>query len=83
MSSINGTGSNNNQDVLNRSMPAAHQARLGDCINDLITQHNDLVSKYNALLAHLDTANVAGIGNGNVAAYGETTVITPLNQRGS
>lgn len=49
-------------DHLNRCMPAAHDVQLGQVLADLIGQHN-------ALLAHLDSANVAGVGNGNVAAY--------------
>lgn len=68
--SINGTG--NVQDELNRCMPAAKHAQLGDVLNDLITQ-------FNALLAHLDTANVAGISNTNVATFG----IKTLSQRGT
>jgi hypothetical protein len=64
---------------LNRMSPAAHEAHLGDVIEDLITNYNalqashaDLLTKYAALLAHLDTANVAGIGNTNAATYGST-----------
>jgi predicted transcriptional regulator len=53
------------QDELNRSMPAATRARLGDVIYNLINQHN-------ALLVHLDTANVTGIGNANAATYSVT-----------
>jgi hypothetical protein len=58
------------KDELNRSMNAAARARLGDVIYDLINQHN-------ALLAHLDTANVTGIGNANAATY---SVTTPANR---
>lgn len=57
-------------DHLNRCMPAAHDVQLGQVIADLITQHN-------ALLVHLDTANVAGVGNGNAAAYS----VTDLDKR--
>lgn len=71
----------NVQDELNRSMPAAKDAALGDVLNDLITQHNALVVKYQALLAHLDVANVTGIGNANVATYGVTASVTPLQSR--
>jgi hypothetical protein len=52
---------------------------LGNLLLDVITAHNKLVAdhdslvdQHNALLAHLDTANAAGIGNGNAAAYGAT-----------
>jgi len=65
------------QEQLNRLAPAARDAHLGDVIEDLITNYNllqasyvALGTKYAALLAHLDTANVAGIGNTNVATYG-------------
>lgn len=68
--SNNGTG--NVQDELNRCMPAAKHAQLGDVLNDLITQHN-------ALLAKLDTANLAGMGTNNVA----TLSVKTLAQRGT
>ncbi|SAK98716.1 hypothetical protein AWB80_07575 [Caballeronia pedi] len=77
---------------LNRMSPAAHDARLGDVIEDLITNYNkmqasfaDLKTKYANLLAHLDTANVAGIGNTNASTYGSAVVsgvsIKTLSQR--
>lgn len=71
----------NNQYKLNHSMPAAYEACLGDCINDLITQLNALTTAYQALLAHLDAANVAGIGNANVATYSASTQVTILANR--
>lgn len=62
---------------LNNLTPGAKSAKLGQVIEDLIVNYNalqashaDLLTKYAALLAHLDTANVAGIGNANVATYG-------------
>lgn len=65
------------QKQLNRVSPGTKEAKLGDIVNDLITNYNllqasyaALAAKYGALLAHLDTANVAGIGNANVATYG-------------
>lgn len=57
---------------LNHMNPAAWKASLGDVIYDLLNAYNDLAAKYNALLAHLDTANVGGIGNANVATFGES-----------
>lgn len=63
-------GYRNNQDRLNRMNPTAADAHMGDVVYDLINAHNDLRTKYEALLAHLDTANVAGIGNTNVTTYG-------------
>lgn len=81
-----------NQDELNSMNPAARDAALGDCVNDLITNYNalqafcvGLQTKYAALLAHIDAGNVAGIGNGNTAAYGvaspTATQITDLSDR--
>ena len=62
---------------LNGAMPASAKAKLGQTIDDLVqnynalkADHDALVVKYAALLAHLDTANVAGIGNANAATYG-------------
>lgn len=42
------------QDRLNRCLPAANSAQLGNILNDLITQVNALTVKFNALLAKLD-----------------------------
>jgi hypothetical protein len=56
-------------------MPAANHAMLGTTIYNLINSYNVLEGKYQALLTHLDTANVAGIGNANVATYGDTTTV--------
>lgn len=60
-------GASLNQKKLNMLSPGARDAALGDCLNDLITQHN-------AFLKHVDAANVAGIGNTNFATYGITTL---------
>lgn len=46
---------------LNRMSPAAHEAHLGDVIEDLITQHNNL-------LAALQAANIAGLTLTSVSA---------------
>lgn len=59
------------QQLLNDMTPGSRQAKLGDCIYNLINGYNALATKYNELLAHLDTANVTGIGNANAATYGE------------
>jgi hypothetical protein len=45
---------NNVARTLDRSNPAAARAKLGSTLNDLIAAHNDLATKYNALLAKLD-----------------------------
>ena len=62
----------NHQDQLNRMNPASAHASLGSVVYDLINAHNDLRAKYEALLAHVDTANVAGLGTANTATYGAT-----------
>jgi hypothetical protein len=48
--------------------------------NQLEADHNTLRTQYEALLAHLDTADVAGIGNANAATYGTaaSTATAPL-----
>ena len=61
---------------LDHSMPAARETKLGMTLDQMIADHNALradyvafQAKFAALLAHLDTANVAGIGNANAATY--------------
>lgn len=49
--------------ALDHMAPATHYAQLGQ------TQL-DIIASFNALLAKLDTANVAGIGNNNAATLG-------------
>lgn len=46
---------------LNGMSPAAHEAHLGDVIEDLITQHNNL-------LAALQAANITGLTLTSVSA---------------
>jgi|GEM_PF-5152656 len=71
-------GKLNHQDRLNRAMPAANAAHLGDCLYDLINSFNALQTKYNALLAHLDGGV---LGTANVSTYGTTnTVLLPDNR---
>lgn len=53
-------GNLNHKDRLNRMNPAAAKAKAGDCLYDLI-------NNFNALLAKLDAANLAGVGTNNVA----------------
>jgi hypothetical protein len=69
------------------STQAGVDLKLGNLLFDLIAAHNQLEadfnalqSKYEALLAHLDTADVAGIGNANAATYGAagSTATAPL-----
>ena len=66
------------QDRLNRATPGLAEARLGDNIYNIIAAFNALEAQYLALLAHLDTANVAGIGNTNAATYGAGVTAVPL-----
>jgi hypothetical protein len=82
------------QKQINSSLPIAKKAHLGDVVydllnayNTLVAAHNTLATAYNNLLAHLDTANVAGIGNANTSSYGNqatnlATVLLP-EQRGT
>ena len=63
------------QNRLNKLAPATMNAHLGDVIYDLINNYNALNTKYLALLAKLDTANVAGISNNNVATCGGTSAV--------
>ena len=79
--SNNGTG--NVQDELNRCMPAASHAQLGDVLNDLLTGYNDLAAKHNALLAKLDAD--AGVTDTNYAALESAayTSLKTLAQRGT
>lgn len=57
------------QDALNRSMPAAADAKLGDVLADLIKAHNDLLAKLDA-----DT----GVASTNYAA---TLSVKTLTER--
>ena len=50
----------NLQDALNRSMPAAQQAELGDMLQEMIEAYNDLATKHNDLVTFFD-----GLSNGN------------------
>ncbi|HEY0205762.1 MAG TPA: hypothetical protein VGC15_16585 [Acetobacteraceae bacterium] len=59
---------------VNHASPAHESAKVGTVIVELLAAYNDLSAKYRALLLHLDTANVGGIGNGNAAAY---ALVTP------
>lgn len=56
---MNSKGSGNVKRDLNHMAPAANNAKLGDRMDDLITQHNLLLAKFNALLAALVAANGA------------------------
>ena len=62
---------------LNNLTPGAKSAQLGQVIEDLIVNYNalqashaDLLTKYAALLAHMDTANVAALGTAHASTYG-------------
>jgi hypothetical protein len=38
-------------------------------LDELVLALNSFISQFNAFLAHVDTGNVAGIGNTNAATY--------------
>lgn len=68
MTNINGTG--NVQDELNRCMPAAAHAKLGDVLNDLITRHNALVAALSSASYMVNSADlqIKGAGSPTVKA---------------
>lgn len=57
---INGTG--NLKDELNRCMPAAAHAKLGDLLDEIITKHNALCAKLDADATVTDTDYAATLG---------------------
>lgn len=67
MANMNGTG--NLVDELNRCMPAAAHAKLGDLLAEIITKHNALLAKLDADTGVAATNHVA------------TLAITPLAER--
>lgn len=56
---LNTKGTGNRKDELNRCMPAASNAKLGDVLDDLITKHNALLAKLDADAGVTDTNYVA------------------------
>lgn len=76
MPNINGTG--NLIDELNRCMPAASHAKLGTLLEEIITKHN-------AVLAKLDAIGAATTAEGIATAAGTDNVsgltITSLTKR--
>jgi hypothetical protein len=71
----------NKQDILNRSMPAAYKVKLGSTLDEVIAAYNSLVTKYNATLAKLDAD--AGVTDTNYSALGAVTsaALKDLNSR--
>ena len=67
------------QELNTRAGPAFRDAHFGDLVYDLVNQVNALSAQFTALLAHLDTANVAGIGNANHTTFAlpEAAVVLP------
>lgn len=51
--------SRNYQDELNRCMPAAAHVKLGDLLNDVITQHNALVASLTSATYMVNSAGLA------------------------
>jgi len=69
------------RDNLNRSLPAARDAKLGDVLVDLITQNNALIAdltalrtRFNGMLAKLDAD--AGVTDTNYAALHAQPALT-------
>ena len=67
------------QKMLNRSMPAAKQAALGDVLADLIAANNALATKFNALMTKLDANHGAAVDH--VATLGGAAQVIVLNAR--
>ena len=69
------------QDELNRCMPAAKYARLGDLMVHLIDNVNALRVAHAALVAKLDTAGatVTGLGTNYVATCTATSTVPSNN----
>jgi hypothetical protein len=62
--------------ALNALAPEAGDVRLGNFLIAIVTAHNQLQAdhnalraQYQALIAHMDAGNVAGLGNAHVANY--------------
>lgn len=60
------------QQFLNKMSPAANRAKLGDVLADLVAAHNDLRTKYIALLTKLD--NDAGVTDINYTSLESPTL---------
>lgn len=68
------------QTALNKSLPAADQAKLGDILADLISAYNTLATKHNAVCAKLDLD--AGVTDTNyVALQGGAALVTTIDNR--
>ncbi len=72
----------NHKDRLNRSMPAASAAHLGDVVYDLINGVNSLVTAHNAMLttssyAALGTAAVGLLTTTNIGLLTQTQIKLP------
>ena len=61
-----------------RAGPVERDAHMGDVLYDTLNAVNSLLTQFKALLAHLDTANVTGIGNANAATYAPVTSAVAL-----
>jgi len=68
---------------IDKAMPALDDAKLGTWMYEISAQLSDVTAKHNALLARLDAANLAGVGNTNVATFASTLTNTlPENRPG-
>ena len=69
----------NRQATLNKAMPANDQAKLGDVVAELIAANNALSTKFNALLAKLDTNHGAAVDH--VSTLGGAAQVVTLELR--
>ena len=67
------------QKALNNAMPANADAKLGDVVADLIAANNALATKFNALLAKLDTNHGAEVDH--VSTLGGAAQVVTLENR--
>jgi hypothetical protein len=76
--------------ALNALAPEAGDVRLGNLLIAMIAAHNQLQADFNAfrgqhqaLLAHMDAGNVAGLGNAHVANYSAAASVAAAPTVGS
>lgn len=66
---------------LNRVTRATDEAKLGDIVGDLLTAHNALVVKHNALLAKLDLDAGVTDTNYNALLTASASTVVDLGSR--
>ena len=75
---------------LNDLSSAAGDVKLGTLLASMIASHNQLISDFNAfraqhqaLLGHMDSGNVTGLGNQHVANYSAAASVAAAPTVGS